>query len=250
METKICKKCKKIKDINNFTKRCKDSKDGLSYWCKECSKNQYLINRNKLKKQRNSDEFKLKQKLKNQEWHLKNPNASKEYYNKNKDKKNKYYLENKDYYKAYGKEYNLKNKLKLQEKNKLYWEINKNNHFIYVKNRIKIDPIFKLSRNINSLINITFKKRGNIFKKSKRTEEILGCSFEELFNYFESRFESWMTWENKGLYNGEFNFGWDIDHIIPISSAKSEEDIYRLNHFTNLQPLCSKINRDIKRNLI
>lgn len=57
-----------------------------------------------------------------------------------------------------------------------------------------------------------------------------------------------MTWENKGLYNGELNFGWDIDHIIPISSAKSEEDIIRLNHFSNLQPLCSKINRDIKKN--
>jgi len=59
-----------------------------------------------------------------------------------------------------------------------------------------------------------------------------------------------MTWENWGLYNGEFNYGWDIDHIIPLSSAKNEEDIIILNHYTNLQPLCSKVNRYIKRDLL
>ena len=59
-----------------------------------------------------------------------------------------------------------------------------------------------------------------------------------------------MNFDNYGKYNGEFNFGWDIDHIIPTSSAKTEEEIIKLNHYTNLKPLCSKINRDIKRNNI
>lgn len=56
-----------------------------------------------------------------------------------------------------------------------------------------------------------------------------------------------MTWENKGLYNGELRYGWDIDHKIPISSASDEDDIVKLNHYTNLQPLCSYTNRYIKR---
>jgi hypothetical protein len=43
---------------------------------------------------------------------------------------------------------------------------------------------------------------------------------------------------------------WDIDHIIPISSAESEDDVIRLNHYTNLQPLCSYTNRYIKRDSI
>jgi hypothetical protein len=59
-----------------------------------------------------------------------------------------------------------------------------------------------------------------------------------------------MSWSNYGLYDGNLNTGWDIDRIIPIDTAKTEEDIIRLNHYTNLQPLCSKVNRDIKRNNI
>jgi hypothetical protein len=35
-----------------------------------------------------------------------------------------------------------------------------------------------------------------------------------------------------------------------ISSAKNEDDIIKLNHYTNLQPLCSKFNRDIKKDKI
>lgn len=66
----------------------------------------------------------------------------------------------------------------------------------------------------------------------------------------ESKFEPWMNWNNYGLYNGELNYGWDIDHIVPISSANTEEEIIKLNHYTNLQPLCSKTNRYIKKDYI
>jgi len=59
-----------------------------------------------------------------------------------------------------------------------------------------------------------------------------------------------MNWDNRGLYNGTPDYGWDIDHIIPQSSAITIEDVIQLNHYTNLQPLCSYINRDIKKDLI
>jgi 5-methylcytosine-specific restriction endonuclease McrA len=65
--------------------------------------------------------------------------------------------------------------------------------------------------------------------------EILGCTFEEFKVYLESKFDENMNWENQGSY-------WQMDHIIPISSAKSEEDVYRLNHYTNFQPLYWKDN--------
>lgn len=38
-----------------------------------------------------------------------------------------------------------------------------------------------------------------------------------------------MDWNNQGLYNGEFDYGWDIDHILPISIAITEEDVIKLN---------------------
>ena len=38
-----------------------------------------------------------------------------------------------------------------------------------------------------------------------------------------------MSWENQGE--------WHIDHKIPLSSAKTEEELYKLCHFTNLQPM-------------
>ena len=60
--------------------------------------------------------------------------------------------------------------------------------------------------------------------------------------------EPWMSWDNYGKYNGEYNFGWDFDHIIPLYTSKTELDVIKLNHYTNIQPLCSRINRDIKPN--
>ena len=56
-----------------------------------------------------------------------------------------------------------------------------------------------------------------------------------------------LNWENYGKYNGEFQYGWDLDHIIPLSTALTENEVYKLNHYSNLQPLCSKVNRDIKK---
>jgi len=85
------------------------------------------------------------------------------------------------------------------------------------------------------------------YKKESNTYNILGCSYEQFILHIESKFEPWMNWDNYGLYNGEFNYGWDIDHIIPVSSVRTEEDIINVNHYTNLQPLCSKINREIKK---
>lgn len=128
----------------------------------------------------------------------------------------------------------VRNKDKILNKSKLY------------KNcKYESDVLYRLMIVIRSSINYSLRVKKYI--KKSRTQEILGCSFEELKLYLESKFEPWMNWDNQGKYNGEFNFGWDIDHIIPLSSAKTEEEIIKLNHYKNLQPLCSKINRDIKR---
>ena len=121
----------------------------------------------------------------------------------------------------------------LKEYNKLYWS-----------KRMKEDELFRFK-------SIMRKSIGNLIKnKSKSTQDIIGCSFEEFKSYLESKFEYWMNWGNYGLFNGEYGYGWDIDHILPLSSVESEDDVVRLCHFSNLQPLCSRVNRYEKRNKI
>jgi len=147
------------------------------------------------------------------------------------------------------KQYYNKNKEKISQINKLKYNTNKefysNKNKIYRKQRLANDPLFRLRYVIKNTIRDAF--RYTSYKKKNTTLEILGCSIEEFKIYLESRFEPWMTWENRGLYNGELNHGWDIDHIIPLSSATTEEELLKLNHFNNLQPLCSKVNRDVKK---
>ena len=160
-------------------------------------------------------------------------------------KSKNYYKDNiisKDEYHCNYRKLNSEN---LKNKSKIYRINNKEKINLYFKNRKSIDPLFKLSTNIRSMICDCFRRNG--YTKNSKTYEIIGCSFEEFKNHLESKFESWMNWDNHGLYNGELNHGWDIDHITPNSSAITEEDIVRLNHYTNLQPLCSYTNRYIKK---
>jgi hypothetical protein len=70
-----------------------------------------------------------------------------------------------------------------------------------------------------------------IDRKSIPSESIIGCSWETLKEHIEKQFQANMNWENHA------QFGWHIDHIIPLATAKTEEDLYKLNHYTNLQPL-------------
>lgn len=150
------------------------------------------------------------------------------------------------------KKYYINNKDVVKEKYIEYYYDNKEKAILngtkYKKNRKKIDIIFRLSSDVRRMICTSFKNKG--YTKNSRTAKILGCSYEEFKIYLESKFEPWMTWENKGIYNGELNFGWDIDHIVPLSTAETEKDIIRLNHYTNLQPLCGYTNRYIKKDKI
>jgi hypothetical protein len=97
----------------------------------------------------------------------------------------------------------------------------------YMKSRRESDPIFKFRGNISHLIRNSLTRKG--FTKRSKAYQILGCSYMEFFDHIESKFQDGMTWDNRNL--------WHIDHIIPVSSAKTEQELLNLNHYTNLQPL-------------
>ena len=102
----------------------------------------------------------------------------------------------------------------------------------YIKRRSKEDPVYALQIRIRNRIRGAFYENG--YTKRSRAHEVLGCSFDFFKKYIEQRFQEKMTWENKSE--------WHLDHIIPISSAKTEEDVIKLNHYSNFQPLWAQQN--------
>ena len=133
------------------------------------------------------------------------------------------------------------------QNNKHKIDKDKRNEYIkqYNKKRRLKDPMFKLQGNIRSLIGISIRRKTN-YKKTK-TENYLCCSFKEFRIHLERQFTKGMSWENIGE--------WHLDHIYPVSLAKDEEEIIKLNHYTNFQPLWaidnkSKGNKIIEKQLI
>ena len=159
----------------------------------------------------------------------------KEYQLNNKEKIKKlkkiYYLKNKEKLKEQGRENYLNNKeakLKYQsEYGKKYFQKNKQKIYVRELNRSKTIPSFRMRKSLKSRINSALKGTN----KSASTMELIGCSIDKLWNHLESKFESWMTKENYGL--------WHVDH--KIACAKFDltcpEQQRVCFHYTNLQPM-------------
>lgn len=188
-----------------------------------------LTEEQRLRKNEREKSYRQKNKEKNavrlKEWRKNNPEKVRQQTRKSKERVKEWAESNK-------------------EKRKIYYRE-------YRKKRKENDPMYKLRSDIQRLIYLTFKRKDSV--KLNRTTEILGCTIEQFKEHLESQFESWMSWDNYGDPKDgivEPNKTWDIDHIIPLKTAKTVEDIIRLNHYTNLQPLCSYQNRFVKRGLI
>ena len=196
---KRCRKCNIEKKIDLFGND-KKAKDGLKSACKSCTK-QY---------QREYDAI----------YAVKNKEAIIE-------KNRKFYIKNIEIIKVKQKEYAFNNKEKIKE----YLKTNRVSinkwHAQYTKNKRKNNPLFKLSCNIRNLIAISLKNNG--YTKKSKTNKYLGCTYEVFKEYLENKFTQGMTWENQGK--------WHLDHIYPVSLAKDEQEIIKLNHYTNFQPL-------------
>ena len=117
-----------------------------------------------------------------------------------------------------------------------YSRLNRKEYFNkYQRERRKNDLLYKLTWNIRTSISQSFARSCNgKYKKSKPTEKILGCTMEFFKEYISSQFKNGMSYDKINEIH--------LDHIIPISSAKSEEEIIRLNHYTNFQPLWAEDN--------
>lgn len=174
--------------------------------------------KNKIKIQENKKQYNIKNYDKNKKdkqlWYQKNKERVKE-------KVKTYRLINKEYSKIYREN----NKAKTKE-NKKKWDsdnkvIIKIKNGVYIKNRCAKDPLYKLSRNIRSLISSSIKQK--FYKKKSKTQDILGCSFVNFKLHLEQQWSLpnnlddnglvWMNWDNYGHWDGipkKLNMSWDI----------------------------------------
>ena len=201
---KTCSRCKIEKEFSEFYKH-KLSKDGFLGGCKPCRKSYYQkynnVNKDRISKQ------------------------SKTYREANKESVSLYH---KSYYKS-NKEYLIK-------QSKCYYKNNKDKCIKqigkYNKNRKLIDPLFKMKCNLRTRTWISFRNKG--YKKSSKTQEMLGVDWEVCKAHIEKQFTEGMNWDNYGK--------WHIDHIIPLALAKNKEELMKLCHYKNLQPLWAEDN--------
>ena len=148
-----------------------------------------------------------------------------------REKTKKYYKKNKEILIEYHKQYREKNKDKikiyLKQNRKKINEIQKK----YQHTKRNEDKLHKLKGNISTRIYHAIKGK---YKKKKRTIEYLGCSILFYKGFLQKQFKEGMTWENYGE--------WHIDHIVPLASASTEEELIKLFHYTNTQPLWAEEN--------
>lgn len=100
------------------------------------------------------------------------------------------------------------------------------------------DPLFRLNKSIKCQLRQAL-TGARLYGNLSRLNIIAGISSLNLVNYLHSTFE-----ENYGMPRAWINLKEvEIDHIIPISTAKTEENVKRLNHYTNLQLLFKEDNQ-------
>ena len=226
-----CNKCSELKPLLEFRKN-PTYRDGIRPICIPC------LNADNLKyREQNKDKIKLRKATRYSHFKEEISKRNKKYTEKNQEK-----------IKTYRKEYYLRNKEKINSRSRLHYKENKEQYMIngkryesknkesrrkyynnYVSSRRDSDPVYRLKTNVRSLIRTVFRNKG--YQKKSKTEKILGCELSFLISHlketFKSRYGRDFTKEDRV----------EIDHILPMALATTEEEVLKFNHFSNLQLL-------------
>lgn len=103
----------------------------------------------------------------------------------------------------------------------------------------KTDPLKAMQARLSRLHRHALAKV-NALKTSPTFEE-LGYSVEQFVIHIEKQFLPGMSWDNMRE--------WQIDHIIPVSTAKTKEDVIALNQLPNLRPMWAAENNRKKNKI-
>ena len=180
-EDKKCSNCNKRKSFDKFDS-CKRSLTGKRSRCKECRKQYYLDNKERLLKKA-------------------------ENYRRTLDKEK---------VAEYNKRYREENKERISENKKKWVEDNRVHtrewFRSYTINRKKSDLCFKIKIIVSTAVYNTIKRATNGGgTKGGSTFERLSYTPQQLVEHLEKQFLEGMTWDNWGHGAG----CWHIDHIVP-----------------------------------
>lgn len=224
--TKYCSKCSTTKSTDEFPNK-KSTKDGKYPYCKICKRST-----DNLKYKEHSERKKIK---------------AREYYHNNRDQileriksnpKNnerckQWRKTNSEYFSKYKKSYNKKNKDKISLYSKKYKESHRVESNLRRKQNLEKYPYLKIIKNLRKRLREVLLSNGG-YKSDSYTDSI-GCDHMSLKIHLEKQFKPDMTWDNYGTL-------WNIDHMIPLSCANNESQMYELNHYLNLKPVYSSDN--------
>jgi len=153
-----------------------------------------------------------------------------------REKDAQYYAKNCEAIKKRTREWGQSNRQRKAEVNKQWNKANpaqaRQHQRSYEKRKRESDHVHAMKERIGSAIRQSLINGG--YTKKNRVQEIIGCTFTDFAKHIERQFAKGMTWDNRSE--------WHLDHITPISSAQSEADVIRLNHFINLRPLWAHEN--------
>jgi hypothetical protein len=101
----------------------------------------------------------------------------------------------------------------------------------------RADPKFRFLQSVRTQINLIVHGKFD----GKGLLRRLGYTREQLISHIERQFTRGMTWENYG----KLGRGWEIDHIIPVSSfdMTDDEQFRACWALTNLRPMWALANR-------
>jgi len=105
-----------------------------------------------------------------------------------------------------------------------------------LRKKIRSNPTVAVAERVSRMLAWGLASVGAV--KRGKTFEFLGYSPLELRQHIERQFTRGMSWDNRS--------DWEIDHIVPISSATCLGDIHALNQLHNLRPLWKKENNTKK----
>jgi 5-methylcytosine-specific restriction endonuclease McrA len=238
-ENKKCITCGDELELSKFNKSSRKDKIYYSNSCRRCTNAKSKQKRNEYYKNRRQKE----------------PGYGKVYcerYRKSehgKEKIREYCASHANEISLIGKNWYKNNKNRRREVGALWI---KNNPEAYKKlytkaNKKRLeDPVKNLAMRMRGALRKSFGKLG-VFKR-KRTFEYLGYSNIDLYNHlFPSLGNICQVCKETPLILENSN----IDHIIPICLASSEEDVIKLNQLSNLRLICevcnlAKISSDLR----